>query len=661
MSTDPLDLSGGNNENRVPPNSEPEKDAGRLSRLQQKLYSPNTQFQTKSRKTLRNKDYELKAEWEDEKTANFSETISKGVGLSIFAKVAIVAFIFFAASLSWAYFTYMSGDQTVATNDVEITVIGPVAIGGGEELSLDIIIENNSNITLNTVDIVLEFPNGTKSATNLQAELPRIRDGVGDIPPQSVIRENYRAALFGEEGTTKQIMARIEYSVPGSNAIYTREKEFTLALQSSPIRVAIETVKETTSNQEMEFEITLASNSNETLKNVVLKADYPFGFRFSNSDIAPTFRNNTWLFTTIDPLEVKTFTVRGVLEGQNNEERVFTWDAGVASEENLEELAITFTSLFKPVKIIKPFLALELALDGQTENDLVKTGNEQIEGRLTLINNTGAVIEDAEITLVLNGDVIADNRVEIGEGFYNSTDNKITWNKTTSDLFKSIPAGFEEILGFSFMTKPLATRNAVYKNPEIVIDAFVKGKRVSESGVNEDVENVAVKRIKILTDVGVEATASSRTGPFENTGPMPPMVEESTTYTITYAVSNSSNLISNGKLIATLPSYIRWNNQVSPSNEKLIFDEVERTLTWELGDVQEHIGFIDPSREVSFQLTLTPSATQMGASPAFLLRPRFEGFDTFANTEVTAVPNKIPDTDLGFDSFEDSRVVGKTR
>ena len=250
MSTDPLDLSGGANENRVPPGSEPQKPAGRLTRLQQKLYSPNTQFQVRGRKRLRNKDYELQDDWEDKQAADFSQTIAKKK-ISIFAKIAAVAFVFFVASLSYAYFMFMSGDQTVSTNDVEITVIGPVAIGGGEELSLDIIVENNSNIELNTVDIVIELPEGTKSATNLQAELPRIRDGIGNIAPQSVVRENYRAALFGEEGTSQNITARIEYSVPGSNAIYTREKEFTIALQSSPIRVAIDTVKEITSNQEI--------------------------------------------------------------------------------------------------------------------------------------------------------------------------------------------------------------------------------------------------------------------------------------------------------------------------------------------------------------------------------------------------------------------------
>ena len=339
----------------------------------------------------------------------------------------------------------------------------------------------------------------------------------------------------------------------------------------------------------------------------------------------------------------------------------FTWDAGVTSEENQEELVVTFTSLQKPVTIIKPFLALDILIDGQRENDLVKLGAEEIEGRISFLNNTGAIIKDAEITLQLNGEVIADNRVEVGQGFYNSTDNRITWNKTTSSLFEEVPPGYEETLIFNFMTKPLATRNAVYKNPEIVIDASVSGNRISETGVSEGVDNVAVKRIKILTDVQIEATSNFAGGPFQNTGPIPPVVEEPTTYTVNYVLNNSSNMIRDGKLTAILPEYMKWNNQVSPASERVIFDEVNRTLTWDLGDIREHVGYIDPARKVSFQLTLTPSASQLGGSPDLIFDPRFEGFDTFTNTTVVSVPEETPDTDLGFGGLEDSRVVDKLR
>ena len=61
-------------------------------------------------------------------------------------------------------------------------------------------------------------------------------------------------------------------------AVILKEKTFDLILQSSPIRLRVETVKEITPSQELLFEVELASNSNQTLENVMVVADYPFGF-----------------------------------------------------------------------------------------------------------------------------------------------------------------------------------------------------------------------------------------------------------------------------------------------------------------------------------------------------------------------------------------------
>ena len=251
---DPLNLTGKNNEDKddreraefnplnIPKNKDDNGPASRIERLQNKLYSPNTQFQIRKRKTLQKKNVELKDSWEKERGKDFSEGLRKGPGLSIFAKLAIFAFIFFVGSVSYALFIFNSGQQTLSGNDVEVTVVGPVSVGGGEELTLDIIIENNNSIPIYTVDLVLEYPDGTKSFTDLRTDLPRIRDGLGDIAPNTVVKKSYSAALFGQEGDQKTVDVHVEYRLPGSTAIFERGKTFVLSLQSSPIRLAVDTV-----------------------------------------------------------------------------------------------------------------------------------------------------------------------------------------------------------------------------------------------------------------------------------------------------------------------------------------------------------------------------------------------------------------------------------
>lgn len=639
--SDPLDLSGANN-------NSPQK--SRVTKLQEKLYSPNTQFQIRSRHGLKREVNDVPQGWQDVDNNSFSQVVSKNK-MTVFTKILIVAFVFFVAALGFAFYKFAGIAPTQFSSTVDLTVIGPVSIGGGEEMSLDFIIQNKNSFPLEVVDMVIEYPEGTKTA-DLRQDLPRFREGLGDIPANSILKKTYSAALFGEEGEQKSIDARIEYRVPNSNAIFETRKSFELVLQSSPVRLVVDTVKEITSGQALNFDITVASNSNSDLENVLVTVDYPFGFSFSESTIAPSKGNNTWYFEKLSPQESKKFTLRGSLVGQNNEERVFKWNIGLAEPENKDNYSVKFTMVPKSVSLIRPFLALDLAIDGDLGVDVVKKGGTQIDGRLTFKNNTGSVIVDPQIVLKLDGEVLDDPSVDLEGGFFNSADNTITWNKVTnSEIFKEISVGESETLAFTFKSKTLASRQAVFKNPEIVASATITGKRVGEDNVPEDIKVDIAKRIKFVSDLNLSAQTSHVSGPF------PPKVEQDTVYKITLDVTNSSNLINRGKVKAVLPPYVRWNNSFAPSTEKVTYSPSSRTIEWDLGDIREHVGFIDPSRSISFDVTLTPSASQIGQSPQLLVDPTFTGYDSFTQTDVSQTI-VAPTTDMGrLSDLETSKVV----
>jgi hypothetical protein len=405
-------------------------------------------------------------------------------------------------------------------------------------------------------------------------------------------------------------------------------------------------VGEITSGQPLSFNITVSSNANTDIENVLVTADYPFGFSFSQSTLLPTTGNNVWYFEKLAPQESKTFTVRGSLVGQNNEERVFHWNVGLSDINNKNDFRVKFTTIPKSISLIRPFLAMDFSVDGEFGVDLVRQGDRQMAGRLTFTNNTGGVISDPEIILKLDGEVLDDPSVKLETGFFNSADNTITWNKITSKDFTEIPVGQSTTFSFDFKSKPLATRQAVFKNPELLLSASITGKRTGERNVPENIKVDSVKRIKFQSDVNLSAITSYAGEPFQNTGPFPPKVEQDTTYTVTLILTNSSNLINRGKVRAVLPPYVKWNNTFSPSNERVTYIPSSRTIEWDLGDVKEHVGFIDPARTLAIQLTFTPSSSQIGQSPALMITPTFTGFDSFTQTDINRSAES-PTIDLG--------------
>ena len=131
------------------------------------------------------------------------------------------------------------------------------------------------------------------------------------------------------------------------------------------------------------------------------------------------------------------------------------------------------------------------------------------------------------------------------------------------------------------------------------------------------------------------------TGPFENSGPVPPKAEQETTYSIVWTVTNNLNNVSGAKVIAKLPSYMAWNNVTSPSSENISYDSVTGEVVWNLGAVSAETGFSKSKREVAFQVTLKPSLTQIGSSPNIIEEQILSGKDDYSDIQVTDRRNDL--------------------
>jgi len=610
------------------------KQRSRIDTLEEKLYSPNVEFNEKPRKELKEKPTDLKKEWPGGINPDEDDTEEK-TGMSIFTKIALFAFLFFLGALAYGGYVFYTGMPDSSGGNVDITVIGPVSVGGGEELSLDIIIQNNNQLALDVVDLIIEYPDGTKSIEDLKTDIGRDREGLGTIEAGTIVRRTKEVVIFGEEGDEKQIEVRVEYRTKDSNAVFEKKKIFDVVLQSSPIRLIVDSIKEINPDQTITFNIDVLSNSNKKLENILLEAEYPFGFRLTDSNRETAGGNNTWNLGSIDPKEKKRLTITGMLEGQDQEERIFKFNAGIADLKEPDKLAILFTTMVQAVFIKRPFFEINVALDGDKDALVVRKEDKKILGIVSYVNNTPTNLSDVKVKIKLEGEVLDESKIEAIGGFYNSIENTIVWDKSTNPNFNEVITGKGGTLSFTISSQKLASQTNLFRNPEIVLDAEVTGRRVSENNVPEEIKNKTIRTIRFVSDVDVAGSVQYSGGPFINTGPIPPQAEKETTYTINWEVTNSSNQLTNGKMTAKLPNYVSWNDNVSPSSEKISFDPVSRQITWNLGSVSEHAGYTSPKRNISFQVTLLPSISQVDKIPVLVSDPTFTGIDTFTDTSVS--------------------------
>jgi len=616
------------------------------------LYQKKPRTHNRKQKILRKKEYNISNAWNDnsKKTDTQSNTgdtqfdanngkliavatKTKPKKLDFFWVILIFSVIFFLGAVGYASYIFISGGQVISADDIEISIVGPVSVGGGKKVSIDVVLQNNSAIGLKSADLIIDYPDGTKRS-DLLTDLRRERITIGDINSGAVHKETINLALFGENNDHKEITVHLEYLVPGSDSYFNEYKSFDIVLSAAPVTILVDALNRVSSGQEMDLEVKIVSNSEEDLNNLMVSINYPFGFVYGSADIEPTYGDNVWVFDKMYPNDEKIIKIKGSINAQDNEVRAFRFEAGIPNEEDEQKIGIIFTNLAHKVSIEKPFLDLMMTINQSDDYEIVIPSGERFISEIIFINNTNNIVRDVEVKVHLSGDALNKNDVVAESGFYSSASNVVVFNKRTSPSLEEVLPMKRVKLNLRLGIKELAKGFEFVNNPEINISAEVTGRRVSESGSEESVKETEIKKVVVLSDVLVTPVTLHSTGAFANTGPIPPKVDQSTTYTILWAISNNSNSLENARVTAILPNYVSWNNLVSPSGDYISYDQHSRQIIWEVGDVPSGAGFTGDTREVQFQVTLQSSVSQLDTAPKLLLNSNLSALDTFTQTEI---------------------------
>jgi hypothetical protein len=133
---------------------------------------------------------------------------------------------------------------------------------------------------------------------------------------------------------------------------------------------------------------------------------------------------------------------------------------------------------------------------------------------------------------------------------------------------------------------------------------------------------------------------------FGNSGPLPPRVGETTTYTIMWQVKNWNNDLKNVKVKATLPSEVKLTGKIFPEDQasKFAFDPQSREIVWEIGDLAAGKGISEPGPNIAFQIALTPTIEQRGKAANLIGQAKVLAEDSWTESSLEKTSNPIDTT-----------------
>jgi hypothetical protein len=210
------------------------------------------------------------------------------------------------------------------------------------------------------------------------------------------------------------------------------------------------------------------------------------------------------------------------------------------------------------------------------------------------------------------------------------------WDRTTtSGALSNLEPGAKGTVAFSFQM-PSSEALAKLSNPHLSIAINAAGNRISEKNVPENLQSTVQQKIMIATDLQFSAQGLYYANPYGSQGSLPPKANVETTYALVFTMRNTTGKITGATLTATLPPYVRWTGKKSPQYENVSFNNVDSTITWNIGDIAAGIGVASSTpRQMAFEIGFTPSTSQIGQQPQLLRNISLTGTDSSTGRKIT--------------------------
>jgi hypothetical protein len=638
---------------------ESEYERSRIERAKRDLYDPKY-VAVSDVPELSKQNIDTNDDW-SQKDAELLGRISprRQVGVYLLKFMIIAAMLSAVFSVGYLAYVYYNGTRNSPENIV-LTPDVPVSVTSGATNNLRLVIENRNRDAIHGVILTVQFPDGTKRPEGIK-DVREEKKIFGDIKPGDKVVWEGSAAFFGKENSKLDIVFTIDYRFEGISSTFQRSVPRSVRVSTAPISVLVNTLDEVNAGQTIDMEVVVSSNTTVALPNLVMKAEYPQGFTFLSSDPPAFGEKNAWTVGTLEPGGKYVVRLRGVASGEEGQKRAFRFLVGPQDERFASNLKTEYANILREITLRRSFIGVELFFGDKPIGDSITSFGQAVQARILWKNNLPVKILDAQIEVKLSGSALDRRSVKAGDGgFYRSIDNSIIWEQRTNPELALVDIGEQGSVSFEFV--PLSSVSAsgeLLTNPTITAEISVRGKRILETGVPEEVRTISVRTVRVTSEAQFASKAIQTFGPIINHGPIPPKAEVETTYTIVWTIINSSNDVTGATVRAVLPPNVRFTGTVFPFNEPIVYNDTTKEVIWSPGNIPAGTGITSKPREVYFQVAVLPSISQIAAPADLLYPPRFTAQDVFTGAEINQQRERLT-TSLSFDpnvDREDAAVV----
>lgn len=515
---------------------------------------------------------------------------------------------------------YLWQRQAFSKEVLSLEILSKREVEFSEEVEYVVKYKNNGAVCLEEPRLIFEYPKQALVSDNKPLRQEIVLD---DIYPGTEKTTSFKARLLGREGENITAKANLSYRPKNLTARYESETTFTTIIDSVPITFELDLPSKIESTKNFTFRINYFSNLDYPLTDLRVQTEYPSEFEFIEST-PHSLEKNEWIIPLLNKNQGGKIEITGKVFGQITDARIFIAKLGIFKEGEF----ILLKEVKKGLEIIKPLIYIRQEINRNPQ--YTARPGDWLHYEIYFKNIGENILNDIFIISQLEGEAFDSETIR-------------------SDLGQAEPGSSSVI----FDGRKISQLQYLLPMEERKVDFWIKVKDdlgpvekpilINKISIN-DVREEFITKISSKVEIAQKGFFQDEV--FGNRGPIPPRVGEATTYTIIWQVKNYYSLVKDIKVKAILPLGAQLTGKIFPEDEttKFSFDSQSKEIIWSVGDLERGSGVFTPSKNIAFQVSLTPNQSQRGQTPKIINTATITGEDSWTDRILEATSPTIDTT-----------------
>lgn len=500
----------------------------------------------------------------------------------------------------------------------------PAKLVNGSDARFSITYTNTTDQTMSDVSVVLRLPKDLRAPVITPSSYDTLTNTltVGALAPRANGSIQVSGALLGDIGAQQRVLAVVSYK----NAYGQQRQEFfthEFALDESAFAASLELPSRITSGSPFAGTVHVQNDTIVDLPSITVQLAGPAGMTVSAASHKPV-RDTLYSFDGFAPGAGHSLDFTGVVRAAAESDQELT--ATVRGTYQGREYILARSSISVPLVFSRLILIAQPADVGAS---IAPGGSARL--RITYQNTESFALKHVRMGVAFSGAYINTDALR---AVYPGAQGSIVMidRPEFAELAPGARGGFD--LEISARSSITFTRDDQPQSIDVRPFADYTESTGEARAVHAEGQTlaVAVSSKITLTSAGV---FYSPYGDQIGVGPVPPVVDEYTSYYAVIRATNGANTVGNAVVTAQIPSWVEFTHRDSSTLGSHVTVQ-NGTVTWTIGDLPAYAGIFSAAPELRLEVAITPTKNWIGKPVPLVRDIRFTGVDQRTATRLEA-------------------------